>query len=122
VISGFHLDINETFALLEYYAALLRSYFPTIWKNLSIPSSVVKLSCLTPGVGTDRPSQNVDNNESALHYIPEEQRFQHVPNYVYIKISINVMQSRNQVDSHEMLDLCWLPHLLYATTGDACVT
>jgi hypothetical protein len=64
---------------------------PTIWENLSVPSSVVKQSCLTIGGGTDSLSKNVGNYQSALLNIPEKQRSQHKPIYIYIKIGINVM-------------------------------
>jgi hypothetical protein len=43
------------------------------------------------GGGTDSLSQNVGNYQSAMLNIPEKQRTQHKPIYVYIKISINVM-------------------------------
>jgi len=43
---------------------------------------VVKLSCLTTGVGTHSPSHNVGNYQSAMLNIPEEQRSQQMPIYV----------------------------------------
>jgi hypothetical protein len=63
----------------------------TIWEKLLVPSLVVKQSRMAFGGGSDSLSQNVGNYQSALLNIPENQRFQHQPIYVYIKIRINVM-------------------------------
>jgi hypothetical protein len=41
--------------------------------------------------GTNILSQNTGNYQSALLNFPDEQRSEHHPIYVYIKISINVM-------------------------------
>jgi hypothetical protein len=43
------------------------------------------------GGGTDSLSQNVGNYQSAVLNFPDEQRSQHQPIYVYIKISIKLM-------------------------------
>jgi hypothetical protein len=90
-MAGFHRGMNGTFAVLCYYAALNVSWFATVCKKLSVPSSLVKLSCLTNGVGTDSPSQNVGNYHSALLNIPEQRRSLNMPVYVWIKISTNVL-------------------------------
>jgi hypothetical protein len=49
----------ETCALLGYYAASSGNFLPTFWDNLSVASSGVKNSPLTPEDETDRLSQNV---------------------------------------------------------------
>ena len=43
-ISGLRLSLNEVFALLLCYAALICSWFPTFQDNLSLPHSKVKQS------------------------------------------------------------------------------
>jgi hypothetical protein len=42
VISGFHRDVDDTCALLGYYAAMSGSCVPTFQDNLSVPSSRAK--------------------------------------------------------------------------------
>jgi len=49
----------ETCSLLGYYAASSGNFLPTFRDNLSVASSGVKNSPLTPEDGTDRLSQNV---------------------------------------------------------------
>jgi len=42
VISGFRREVDETCALVRFYAAYRCNFFPTFRDNLSVPSSVVK--------------------------------------------------------------------------------
>jgi hypothetical protein len=44
VISRFRRDVDETSALLAYYAASSRNPLPTFRDNVSLPSSTVKKS------------------------------------------------------------------------------
>ena len=44
VISDFHSDAHEIFALLGCYTVEIGSYLPTVWDNLLVPSSRVKES------------------------------------------------------------------------------
>jgi hypothetical protein len=68
VISDFRRDVDESYAVLGYYAALSGSAVPTFRDNLSVPSSRVKdqrIGC---------PETSVQNYHSTLRNIPEERR------------------------------------------------
>jgi hypothetical protein len=41
-ISGFFRNVDDTCALLGYYAASCRNCLPTFWDNVTVPSSRVK--------------------------------------------------------------------------------
>ena len=80
VISGFHRDVVEIFALLGYYAALNGSSVLTFRDNLSVPSSRVKKSSSTSWflkIGEKGcPETSAQNCHSTLCNIPEERRSQ----------------------------------------------
>jgi hypothetical protein len=42
MISGFHSEVDENCAVLDYYAASSGNLVPTFLDNLSVPSSWVK--------------------------------------------------------------------------------
>jgi hypothetical protein len=76
VISGFHRDVDEICALLEYYAAFSGSSVPTFRNNLSVPSSSVKtfkkISWPLKMGPICCPETSVENYHSTLRNIPEE--------------------------------------------------
>jgi hypothetical protein len=77
VILVFHRDIDESYAVLEYYAALGGSSVPTFRDNLSVPTSRVKNSSWR--LKTEPiicPETSVRNCHSMLRNIPEERVFQ----------------------------------------------
>ena len=60
VTSGFHRDVNDVFALLGSYTALICSYLPTFWDRISDQNSRFK--------------QSVTNYQPTLRNAPEERR------------------------------------------------
>ena len=59
VLAGFRCDVDEDYALLGHYAASTGDSLPTFRDNLSVSSSGVSGSKLTPENGIDRLAQNV---------------------------------------------------------------
>jgi hypothetical protein len=59
MISGFRHEVDETCALLGYYAARSGNFLPTFWNNLPVPSSGMKGEFLSSEDATDRLSRNV---------------------------------------------------------------
>jgi len=58
-ISDVHREADENCALLRHYAVSSGNFLPTVWDNLSVPSSSVQTQSLTTEDGTDRLSRNV---------------------------------------------------------------
>ena len=76
VISGFHRRVNEKFALLGLYTAETDNYLD-FRDNLSVASTRVDLTLkLTLENGIRWVVRNVDNYQSTLCNVPEEQRSQ----------------------------------------------
>ena len=74
--SDFRHGVNEVFAHVERYKALVGSYLPRFTDRLSDEN--VGEDCLTHGDGTsgDCPETSVTDYQSTLPNIPEEQRSQ----------------------------------------------
>jgi hypothetical protein len=80
VISGFHHEVDEICALLEYYAVKSGNSLPT-FQNLFVPSSTVKNSkkkkSLKMGLIGCHETLVVRNYHNTLHNIPEGHRSQY---------------------------------------------
>jgi hypothetical protein len=98
VISGFHHDVDDIYALLGYYAASSGNPLPAFQDNVSVPSPRAKKSMKTSRtlkmMPIRCPETSVKDYHSTLRNNPEERRFRHyalILDYFVLVCGTNVL-------------------------------